>query len=152
LHALGDMLLTIGVCIAGIIIYINPDWWIADPICTYIFSIIVFFTVKPITWRCVSILMESSPTEIDSAKMIQDIKNATGSNNVHDFHLWYLSVGRLSLSCHVDCPQPMENLKKVTKMLNKKWGIDHLTIQMEDSSSENKHFFACEQHTHHKIE
>jgi zinc transporter 2 len=74
LHALGDMLLSVGVCIAGIIIYIDDSWWIADPICTYIFSIIVFFTVGPITKRCVNILMESSPPEIDSAKLLQDIK------------------------------------------------------------------------------
>jgi len=48
LHALGDMFLSLGVCIAGLIIYLKPEYWIADPICTYVFSILVLFTVKPI--------------------------------------------------------------------------------------------------------
>lgn len=141
-----------GVCVAGTIIYINPDWWIADPICTYVFSIIVFFTVKPIIMKCTNILMESSPDEIDANELVADIKKIANAKNVHDFHFWNLSVGRFSLSCHIDCDQPMEKLKKVNDMLRTKYGIDHATIQMEDSSANNPHFFVCEQHTHHNIE
>ena len=65
LHVLGDMIMSVGVVIAAIIIYLRPDWKIADPICTYIFSIIVCFTVKPIIKSCIQVLMEGSPQEIN---------------------------------------------------------------------------------------
>lgn len=45
LHVLGDMLMSVAVLIAAIIIYLKPTWTLADPICTYIFSVIVLFTV-----------------------------------------------------------------------------------------------------------
>lgn len=44
IHVLGDMVQSIGVFIAALIIYFKPEWSIADPICTFIFSIIVLFT------------------------------------------------------------------------------------------------------------
>lgn len=37
--------MSIAVLIAAIIIYFKPTWTYADPICTYIFSVIVLFTV-----------------------------------------------------------------------------------------------------------
>lgn len=44
IHVLGDMVQSVGVFIAALIIYFKPEWSIADPICTFIFSIIVLFT------------------------------------------------------------------------------------------------------------
>jgi zinc transporter 2 len=137
LHALGDMFLSLGVCVAATIIYFKPEWTIADPICTFVFSIIVFFTVTPITKNCISVLMESAPREVDIEKLINQVKNETAATEIHDFHLWQISVGRFALSCHIDSPTPMETLKQVTKICKEKYNIDHLTIQMEDTSSSN---------------
>lgn len=128
LHALGDMFLSLGVCVAGTIIYFKPTWTYADPICTFVFSIIVFFTVTPITKNCVNVLMESAPADIDIDKMIQQIKEETAAREIHDFHLWQISVGRYALSCHIDSPTPMETLKEVTKICKDTYDIDHLTI------------------------
>lgn len=44
IHVLGDVLQSIGVFCAAIIIYFKPDWHLADPICTFIFSLIVLCT------------------------------------------------------------------------------------------------------------
>lgn len=43
-HVLGDVLQSIGVFCAAIVIYFQPTWQLADPICTFIFSIIVLWT------------------------------------------------------------------------------------------------------------
>lgn len=66
LHALGDMVMSIGVVIAAVIIYFYPEAKIADPICTFIFSIIVCITIYPIVKNCIVVLMEGSPPEIDT--------------------------------------------------------------------------------------
>ena len=58
MHVIGDMLQSIGVIIAAICIYIWPEAKIADPICTYIFSILVIFTTVPVFRDCVKVLME----------------------------------------------------------------------------------------------
>ena len=65
LHVLGDMLMSVGVVIASIIIYINPAWKIADPLCTYLFSIIICCTTIPVFKECIYVLLEATPDSID---------------------------------------------------------------------------------------
>lgn len=64
------MFLSLGVCIAATVMYFKPEYYLADPICTFLFSIIVFFTVVPITKNCIGVLMESAPGEIDVDQII----------------------------------------------------------------------------------
>ena len=97
--------MSIGVMVAALVIYYNPTYLIADPICTFLFSIIVCFTVKPIIKNCISVLMEGTPSEIDTEALITDIKKAcgVGEAGIHDFHLWSISMGKFALSAHIDC-------------------------------------------------
>ena len=65
LHVLGDLLNSVGVIIASIVITLFDNATIADPICTYIFSIIVVVQSLPIIKRCLHVLMEGSPDDYD---------------------------------------------------------------------------------------
>ena len=105
LHALGDMFMSIGVVVAATVIYFKPTYLIADPLCTFLFSIIVFVTVRPIIKNCISVLMEGTPSEINTEKLIEDIRKASGASEtgIHDFHLWSISMGKFALSAHIDC-------------------------------------------------
>ena len=57
---MGDAIQSIGVMIAGIIVWIKPEYKIADPICTFIFSIIVLFTTIGILKDAIKVLMEGN--------------------------------------------------------------------------------------------
>ena len=65
LHVLGDMLMSVGVIIAATIIYFFPALWMADPLCTYLFSIIVVITTLPIIKNIMEVMMEGSPKNIN---------------------------------------------------------------------------------------
>ena len=77
LHALGDMIMSIGVCIAAAVIEIGDkygkDLALADPICTFVFSVIVCCTVIPVLKQCVIVLMEGAPPEFETDRLIEDI-------------------------------------------------------------------------------
>lgn len=156
LHALGDMIMSIGVCIASAFIMYEPTWTIADPICTIFFSIIVCFTVTPVVKNCINVLMEGSPGEINIEELLKDIKNCGFEGetlSIHDFHLWSISMGKNALSAHVGTVNPNAVLKKVTEVCkSKKYNIDHVTLQMEDLSKDNEHLFECDQTTHKKYD
>ena len=77
LHVLGDLLQSVGVTIAATLIYINPNWRIADPICTFIFSLIVLCTTIPIAKECVSVLMEGVPYELDLPSIENDLRSVS---------------------------------------------------------------------------
>lgn len=62
-----------GVVIAAIIIYIKPEWKIADPITTLVFIVIVLCVTTPVAIECFKILMEYAPTELDSKELYKKI-------------------------------------------------------------------------------
>ena len=65
IHILGDILQSVGVVMAAIIIKIKPEWHIIDPICTIIFAIIVGFTTTNVISSCIHLLMESVPEDLN---------------------------------------------------------------------------------------
>ena len=138
IHILGDAIQNIGVLIAGIIIYFFSKYSIADPICTYVFSIIVGFTTINILKDCIFVLMEGSPVDIDIDELENDLKKIKGVKEIHDLHVWSLSIGKINLSCHICCDNPQKTLTKAKKMIKKKYKIDHITIQVEDNNNKNQ--------------
>ncbi len=147
-HVMGDAVQNLGVVIAGLIIYFYPEASIADPICTYIFSIIVVFTTIRILKDCISVLMEGSPVKFDMEKLENDLHGITGVKEIHDLHVWSLSVGKLSLSCHMTSVDPQTTLKEARKLVKNKYKITHSTIQVEDESDEMSD---CSHDLHHEI-
>lgn len=59
------MIIGVGVVIAALIIFFKPEWHMADPICTFIFTFLVLFTTIPIFKDCIVVLMEATPKCID---------------------------------------------------------------------------------------
>jgi len=72
-HVIGDMLQSIGVIIAATCIYIWPEAKLADPICTYLFSILVILTTIPVFKDCIYLLLEATPKGLDILQLKNDI-------------------------------------------------------------------------------
>jgi len=153
LHVLGDLLSSVGVIVASVIMYIWPgkDYpWsrYADPTCTYIFALLVFSTTIPLFRKCLHIMMEGTPDNIDPEALKKLIKDADPDNicEIHDLHCWKLGGAQTSLSVHLRSHSPTTTLYKVTMALREKpFSLMHTTIQCEgvDNWDENKDNFAC---------
>jgi zinc transporter 2 len=141
------MLMSIGVIIAAIIIYIDSSLTIADPLCTYLFSIIICFTTIPVFKECIFVLLEATPTEIDIEQLEEDILSIDGVIEIHDFHVWAISVSKYALSAHIISETPLKTLSMATDLCRRKYKLFHTTIQME-GPNESKHYFKCENDLH----
>mgnify|MGYP001041917585 CR=1 FL=1 len=140
IHVLGDILQSVGVCIAALVIYFEPTWLFIDPICTVIFSVIVMFTTFPVVKDCVKILMEGVPSNIDTFSLKKDLEAIEEVIEVHDLHVWSLSPGRNSMCCHLLAKDASLALSKATLVCKRKHSICHTTIQTEPVNSED---FSC---------
>ena len=147
LHVMGDMLMSVGVIIAAVIITFNENWWYADPICTYLFSIIVGVTTIPIIKNCVKIIMEGTPKNISLEMLTNDILNLDPENiiDVHDLHVWQIAQGRNTMSAHLKSKKPMKTLAQVTDLARRKYNLHHTTVQVEgvEDFEANPHHFEC---------
>lgn len=88
IHLLGDMVQSIGVISAAVIIYVKPEYKIADPICTYLFSFLVLMTTVPIFNDCIKMIMEESPGEINTLDLYNELLAIVSVQEIHDFHCW----------------------------------------------------------------
>ena len=73
LHVLGDLLNSVGVIIAAVIIWFWPEAKIADPIITFVFTLIIIGTSYPTLKRCLLTLMEATPSDVDYDKLKTEI-------------------------------------------------------------------------------
>ena len=148
LHVLGDLLMSVGVIIAAFFIWLNPNLWWFDPLCTYLFSVIVMFTTIPIVKNCIQILMEGTPPGINLEKLTNDIINLDRENivDVHDIHVWQIAAGKNTMSGHIKSRKPLKTLAQVTDLIRRKpYNLHHTTIQVEgiEDTEENPHHFEC---------
>ena len=60
IHVIGDFVQSLGVFTAAMIIYFKPEWKIVDPICTFIFSVLVLCTTISILRNTMNVLMEGN--------------------------------------------------------------------------------------------
>lgn len=72
--------------------------------------------------------MEATPVEIDLASLEHDLKAMEGVKELHDLHVWSLSVGKSAMSAHIKSDNPFVTLKKATRMCHIKYKILHTTI------------------------
>lgn len=133
-EVLGDMLGSLGVILAALIIFFT-GWTLADPIIAA--GIGVF--IVPRTWRLLSqavhILMEGVPAEVDVSLLEKSLLEIPGVNAVHDIHVWTITSGIDSMSGHLVVTQ-MSDAKPILAaaktLLREKFHLDHITIQIED--------------------
>ncbi|USK41570.1 cation diffusion facilitator family transporter (plasmid) [Cytobacillus firmus] len=136
LHVLGDALGSIGAIIAGILMLLF-DWYVADPIISVLVALLILKSAWGIIKHSVHILMEGTPITIDQEKVRAALTEIDGVINIHDLHIWTITSGLDSLSCHIlieDNRDSQAILQQAISKINEKFHIEHTTIQIETSS------------------
>ncbi|ETV66772.1 hypothetical protein H257_16858 [Aphanomyces astaci] len=132
IHALGDFIQSLGVCIAGALIWYNPKWQVADPVATFLFSILVLYTTVGIIRSSVHVLMEGTPEGFDVDEILHGLETLPSVSQAHDLHIWSLNAGLPSLSVHLvtNSDNVDDTLHEAQNYLISK-DIHHSTIQVE---------------------
>ncbi|MBA0707915.1 hypothetical protein Golax_019923 [Gossypium laxum] len=134
LHVMADLIQSVGVMIAGAVIWLNPNWLIVDLLCTLIFSTFALSTTLPMLRDVFDILMGRTPRDINIDMVEDGIKGINGVESVHDLHVWAITVGKLVLSCHVVAKPGVESKEMISKIRDyceSTYKIHHITVQIE---------------------
>lgn len=135
LHMLGDAAASLGVVIAGIIIAFT-SWFIADPIVSIIFALLVLWSSWSIFTESIQMLLEGIPTGMELAEVERTIREVKGVLDVHDLHVWTVSSGLIACNCHIlVAEQNVSSAQKIqaeiAHALEQDFKISHTTIQIE---------------------
>ena len=133
LHVLTDALGSVGAIIAGALIWAFGWNWVDAAISAFI-GLLVIYSAWRLVMESVHVLMESAPRGIDVDEVRQTIAATPGVIGVHDLHVWTITSGLDSLSAHVVAEETESHadlLKRLRLALHERFGIDHITIQIE---------------------
>jgi cobalt-zinc-cadmium efflux system protein len=135
LHVLGDTLSSVGVIVAGLVIWWT-GWMIFDPLMSIIIAGVLFFGSGRLLKSGIHILMEGVPEGLHLSEIGQAMAAVPEVREIHDLHVWSLCPGAIALSAHVtvdgatwsDTSGTQAALKTV---LRDRFQIEHTTIQLE---------------------
>ncbi|MBW3542150.1 MAG: cation diffusion facilitator family transporter [Planctomycetes bacterium] len=140
LHVLADMLGSVGAIAAGVLIWAFRWHW-ADPAASIAIALLIVYSSWRLLAESVSVLMECAPRGIDVDEVRNAMAAVEGVLGVHDLHVWTITSGLESLSAHVVVePERRQDavLTEMRAMLHEKFGIDHITLQIEPPDFEER--------------
>ncbi|XP_003271688.1 zinc transporter 2 isoform X2 [Nomascus leucogenys] len=147
IHVIGDFLQSMGVLVAAYILYFKPEYKYVDPICTFVFSILVLGTTLTILRDVILVLMEGTPKGVDFTAVRDLLLSVEGVEALHSLHIWALTVAQPVLSVHIAIAQNTDAqavLKTASSRLQGKFHFHTVTIQIEAYSEDMKDCQACQ--------
>lgn len=145
LHVIGDALGSVAAITAGVLI-VAFGWVWADAVTSVVISAIIVFGAWRLIRDSVNVLLEGTPSHINIRSVEDAIRNHPRVVDVHDLHVWTITSGMEALSVHIVHNEDVngtEVLRSVRSELHEKFGIDHLTIQMETPADAQESMHYC---------
>jgi cobalt-zinc-cadmium efflux system protein len=147
LHMLADCLSSVGVLVAGAIVFFT-GWTRADPLIAAGISVLVLAWCLSLVRDSGRILLESVPRHMKLGDIEAAMKAVEGVLEIHDLHVWTITSRMYALTAHVRLREDLavsatEDIgKKLQTLLDARWEINHVTLQFEVAAGEA---LACEQ-------
>ncbi|KRZ39619.1 Zinc transporter 2 [Trichinella pseudospiralis] len=134
MHILGDFVQSVGVLVGASLIKVNSQWKLADPICTFIFSLMVIATTVKVFRDVIWTLLETVPLDFAYKKLEADLRRIQGVRAIHDLHVWALTVGKVVIDAHlaVDADHEFYEVQcEASRLLRFKYHAWYSTVQVE---------------------
>lgn len=133
LHVAGDLLGSVAALIAGIVITFT-GWTPIDPLLSLVIGALILISSLRLLRESLHGLMEGVPLDLLPEEVGRAIASVPGVASVHDLHIWSVKPGEAMLSAHVmvrDLQRWETVLAEARTMLQKRYGIGHVTLQPE---------------------
>ncbi|KAL9706779.1 hypothetical protein quinque_010297 [Culex quinquefasciatus] len=134
IHVIGDFIQSVGVLLAAIVIKFAPNLKIFDPICTFLFSVIVLVTTVRIFRDSMRILLDAVPSSVSLDKLSTELGCIAGVKAVHDLNVWSVSMGLNVMTVHL-MVDPIANTAEILVAANtiarSGFNISKCTVQIE---------------------
>jgi cobalt-zinc-cadmium efflux system protein len=135
LHMAADAGVSLGVVLAGVAILLTQTPWI-DPAISILVAVVIFIGTWDLFREALSLSLQAVPKGIDLENVQRYLKELPGVEAFHDLHIWPMSTSETALTVHLLRPEAQnedEFLAQVARDLHDRFGIEHVTIQLEKS-------------------
>lgn len=133
LHMAADAGVSLGVVIAGLIIYYTSQLWL-DPVISLVIVAVIFIGTWSLLKESLNLAMDAVPKGIDPDGIRQYLTDLPGVEAVHDLHIWGLSTTETALTAHLVKPDAIDDdrvIQQASQTLRTEYGVGHITLQWE---------------------
>lgn len=137
LEVLSDMLGSIGVIVAGLVL-IFSGWPYADSIVGAAIGVFILPRAYRLGREALRVLLQMAPPEIDVEDVRRRLLGVPGVADVHDLHVWTLTSGLRVATAHLDLEAGARSssvLERAHGVLADEIDIEHVTLQVESAGS-----------------
>ncbi|MCI1256697.1 MAG: cation diffusion facilitator family transporter [Corynebacterium provencense] len=147
LHVLADLLGSVAVIVAALVIAVTGWTWV-DPAA----SLLIALLILPRSWALLRtagrVLMEQVPVSVDATGLYDEVLDLPGVRHLHDLHIWSVDGETAVASVHVVTDEPADEedrcgiLDRVQEAF-RDHGISHTTVQVEERGHEGHEDAVC---------
>lgn len=149
-HVLGDILQSLGVCMSAALIWAFNDRWLdangisywyrSDPICTFLFSILVLWSTTGTIQEAVHVLMAGVPRGVDPSAVLAQLHEIPTVVEVHDLHVWTLVGSKRNMWAHIMVEPGADSTPVIlaAQRVARAHNCMHTCFQVEDSGTYDK--------------
>ncbi len=137
LEVLGDLLGSVAVIIAGVVILFTGWNWV-DQVASILIAVIIVPRAYSLLREVVDVLLEASPRGLDLDQVREHMLTVPGVIEVHDVHAWTITSGVPAFSAHVTVTDSAWGereyhaiLDELKACLRQHFDADHTTLQIE---------------------
>jgi cobalt-zinc-cadmium efflux system protein len=134
LHAMGDMLGSVGAIVAAGVILLT-GWMPIDPILSVLVCLLILRSAWSLVRESWHVLMEGVPDGVEAdairAALLADVP---GLVDVHHIHLWSLTPEQPMATLHAQARDDVDRdalLMEVKRILRDRFDLDHTAVQLE---------------------
>ena len=137
LHMVGDALASAAVVLGALALLAVPSATWIDPVSALVVAALIVSQAAGVLRESVAILLESTPADLDLAKLTGAMAAVEGVDAVHDLHVWSLSSEVRVLSAHLVLAgtPSLEEAQAVggavKAAIGGPFGIAHSTLELE---------------------
>jgi cobalt-zinc-cadmium efflux system protein len=145
LHVVADSLGSVGALAASVLV-LTTGWTLADPLVSVAICGLILWSSWGVVRESLHVLLEGVPLHIDYHDVEAMLLGTEGVCCLYDLHIWSIAGGHEALSAHLVVPdgyvKQRELLRNVATQLREQFGIDHATLQIEESHEMKEAFLS----------
>jgi len=138
LHMAADAAVSLGVVIAGVLILLTGALWL-DPAISILVAVVITLGTWGLLRDSVKLALDAVPEGVDVRGIRAYLLTLPGVEDVHDLHVWGMSTTETALTAHLLMAEPRADqafYADVRQALHDRFGIEHATVQVEESAAD----------------
>ena len=128
LHMASDAVVSLGVVIAGVLIYYTHWYWL-DSIVSIVIMVVILYGTWSLLTDSLRLSLDAVPRNVDMDKVRDGLSKTAGVTGIHHIHVWALSTTTNALTAHIVLDEKLTDAEEKQVKDNIKHTLLHQNIQ-----------------------